>query len=149
MTCNPGESSLPVLFQFQQPTHNVAVFRGADLKNAIASGLVKGFGGSAGLSARAGKGLGLGAVVRPSAAVAVRPAPVIVKAAPVAIRRPTPVIVKPRPIAVRPAPLAVRPAPVIIKPRPVAIRPAPVYRTTPAYVEPAYIDVSYRIPLCF
>merc|ERR1719308_750972 len=86
VTSTQGESSLPVLFQFQQPTHNVAVFRGADLKNAIASGLVKGFGGSAGLGVRAGKGLGLGAVVRPS--------PVIVKAAPVAIRRPTPVIVK-------------------------------------------------------
>ena len=37
-----------MLFSFQQPTHNVAVFRGADLKNAIASGLVKGFPGASG-----------------------------------------------------------------------------------------------------
>merc|ERR1712128_204436 len=36
--------NLPVLFQFSQPGHNVAVFRGADLKKAIASGLVSGFG---------------------------------------------------------------------------------------------------------
>merc|ERR1719320_1940473 len=36
--------NLPVLFQFSQPGHNVAVFRGADLRKAIASGLVKGFG---------------------------------------------------------------------------------------------------------
>merc|ERR1719328_960036 len=35
---------LPVLFQFSHPTHNVAVFRGADLKKAIAAGVVKGFG---------------------------------------------------------------------------------------------------------
>lgn len=35
---------LPVLFKFSHPTHNVAVYRGADLKKAIAAGLVKGFG---------------------------------------------------------------------------------------------------------
>ena len=39
-------SGLPVLFQFSHPTHNVAVFRGADLKKAIAAGVVKGFGNS-------------------------------------------------------------------------------------------------------
>merc|ERR1719278_1236879 len=35
---------LPVLFQFSHPTHNVAVFRGAALKQAIADGRVTGFG---------------------------------------------------------------------------------------------------------
>ena len=54
-----ADKDLPVLFSFKQPTHNVAVFRGADLKNAIASGLVKGFGSGAGLGdggeARRGK----------------------------------------------------------------------------------------------
>ena len=40
----PQEHNLPVLFQFSHPTHNVAVFRGADLKKAIAAGIVKGFG---------------------------------------------------------------------------------------------------------
>merc|ERR1719461_701545 len=36
--------NLPVLFKFSHPTHNVAVFRGAALKQAIAAGVVKGFG---------------------------------------------------------------------------------------------------------
>merc|ERR1712027_117983 len=44
-----ADKDLPVLFSFKQPTHNVAVFRGADLKNAIAAGLVKGFGSGSGL----------------------------------------------------------------------------------------------------
>ena len=39
--------NLPVLFQFSHPTHNVAVFRGADLQRAIAAGVVKGFGAGA------------------------------------------------------------------------------------------------------
>ena len=34
---------LPVLFQFTHPTHNVAVFRGADLMEAIDAGMVMGF----------------------------------------------------------------------------------------------------------
>merc|ERR1712032_1805348 len=50
------KKDLPVLFSFKQPTHNVAVFRGADLKNAIAAGLVKGFGSGSGLGAGAGAG---------------------------------------------------------------------------------------------
>merc|ERR1712106_627951 len=36
--------NLPVLFQYEDPSHNVAVFRGAELKQAIAAGLVPGFG---------------------------------------------------------------------------------------------------------
>merc|ERR1719147_201001 len=39
-----NSKKLPVLFQFSQPSHNVAVFRGADLKKAIAAGIVPGFG---------------------------------------------------------------------------------------------------------
>merc|ERR1712106_1011392 len=39
-----NSKKLPVLFQFSQPSHNVAVFRGADLKAAIAAGIVPGFG---------------------------------------------------------------------------------------------------------
>ena len=42
------QKDLPELFKFALPTHNVAVFRGADLKKAIASGLVKGFPGASG-----------------------------------------------------------------------------------------------------
>merc|ERR1711892_1478070 len=44
-TADPQSThNLPVLFQFGQPGHNVAVFRGAQLKQAIADGLVPGFG---------------------------------------------------------------------------------------------------------
>merc|ERR1712236_79579 len=42
----PTTHNLPVLFQFSHPTHNVAVYRGAELKAAIAAGLVGGFGGA-------------------------------------------------------------------------------------------------------
>ena len=35
--------NLPVLFQYEEPGHSVAVFRGAELKQAIAAGLVPGF----------------------------------------------------------------------------------------------------------
>merc|ERR1712083_638267 len=36
--------NLPVLFQYADKAHNVAVFRGAQLRQAIAAGLVPGFG---------------------------------------------------------------------------------------------------------
>merc|ERR1712243_141605 len=36
--------NLPVLFQYADKAHNVAVFRGAELRQAIAAGLVPGFG---------------------------------------------------------------------------------------------------------
>merc|ERR1711970_217010 len=36
--------NLPVLFQYAGKAHNVAVFRGAELRQAIAAGLVPGFG---------------------------------------------------------------------------------------------------------
>merc|ERR1711892_522249 len=36
--------NLPVLFQYEEPGHSVAVFRGVQLKQAIAAGLVPGFG---------------------------------------------------------------------------------------------------------
>merc|ERR1712072_9010 len=36
--------NLPVLFQYADKAHNVAVFRGAELGQAIAAGLVPGFG---------------------------------------------------------------------------------------------------------
>jgi len=122
---------LPVLFQFQQPTHNVAVFRGADLKNAIAAGLVKGFGASgAGESgsgaARAGKKLVVSAPVAP-VVKAVVPAPVVVHR-PVVHHAPTPVVVH-------------RPAPVVVH-RPVVPAPAPVvtYKPAPKVAYKPYVD---------
>merc|ERR1712083_634052 len=41
---NISKHNLPVLFQYEEPGHSVAVFRGAELKQAIAAGLVPGFG---------------------------------------------------------------------------------------------------------
>merc|ERR1712215_44730 len=46
MTPPVPKHNLPVLFQFSHPTHNVAVYRGAELKAAIAAGLVGGVGGA-------------------------------------------------------------------------------------------------------
>merc|ERR1711913_237299 len=46
--------NLPVLFQYEEPGHSVAVFRGAELRQAIAAGLVPGFGN---LGGRTGKDL--------------------------------------------------------------------------------------------
>merc|ERR1711936_740070 len=51
-----SKHNLPVLFQFSHPTHNVAVFRGAALKQAIAAGVVKGFGSLGGDSDAANAG---------------------------------------------------------------------------------------------
>merc|ERR1712055_245271 len=52
--CRPQDHNLPVLFSFSQPSHNVAVFRGAALQNALNSGAIQGFGnlghGRSGLS---------------------------------------------------------------------------------------------------
>merc|ERR1712055_212376 len=52
--CRPQDHNLPVLFSFSQPSHNVAVFRGAALQNALNSGAIQGFGnlghGNGGLS---------------------------------------------------------------------------------------------------
>merc|ERR1719480_719323 len=107
-----ADKDLPVLFSFKQPTHNVAVFRGADLKNAIAAGLVKGFGSGSGLGG-AGAGAGAGRegksvkIVAASAVAPIRvaPAPVVVKPAPVVAYKPAPVVTyAPKPVAYAPAP---------------------------------------------
>merc|ERR1712058_201609 len=44
VSCQKVPHNLPVLFQYADQKHNVAVFRGAELKQAIAAGLVPGFG---------------------------------------------------------------------------------------------------------
>merc|ERR1712128_251946 len=63
--------NLPVLFQFSQPGHNVAVFRGAQLKQAIADGLVSGFGNLG----RSGKSVDDGAAAAAANTYATTPAP--------------------------------------------------------------------------
>merc|ERR1712117_34444 len=131
----PAGKDLPVLFQFAQPTHNVAVFRGADLKNAIAAGLVKGFGAGAGVVAAPA----VAPIVKVAPRPAVIPAPVVTRVAPVVHR--APVVVKPAPVVVKPAPVVVKPAPVVAykpAPAPVAYAPAPKVAYKP-YVDP-YAD---------
>merc|ERR1711887_263603 len=63
--------NLPVLFQYEGPTHSVAVFRGAQLRQAIAAGLVPGFGN---LGSRAGKKIDTTADARAAAEARARAA---------------------------------------------------------------------------
>merc|ERR1711976_821795 len=137
----PAGKDLPVLFQFAQPTHNVAVFRGADLKNAIAAGLVKGFGSGAGAGVVAAPAVA--PVVKVAPRPAVIPAPVVVKAAPV-VR--APVVVKTAPVvssyAPAPAVTSYAPATVAYKPAPkVAYRPY----VDPYADEPAVYSYEYAV----
>jgi len=148
---------LPVLFQFSHPTHNVAVFRGAALKQAIAAGVVKGFGslGSDSDAANAGAeedrdgrsdegddGEGAGSYAAPPTTTAPPPPP------PTTTTPPPPppttqAYVAPVTVAPSyPAPVVYRPAPVykpavVYKPAPVVYKPAPAYKP---YVD-QYADV--------
>merc|ERR1711892_416211 len=71
-TADPQSThNLPVLFQFSQPGHNVAVFRGAQLIQAIADGLVPGFGNLG----RSGKSVDDGAAAAAANTYATTPAP--------------------------------------------------------------------------
>jgi len=127
-----GDSQLPVLFQFSQPSHNVAVFRGADLQKARAAGLVSA--GATGLSTG-------GYRAPPPAPRAYRPAPVY-KPAPAPAPK---VVYKPAPapkVVYKPAP-----APkVVYKPAPapkVVYKPAPApYKPAPAYAQPIYNEAD-------
>merc|ERR1719341_2217762 len=114
-----ADRDLPVLFQFSQPSHNVAVFRGADLERAKAAGLIKGFGGAA--------------AKKPDPAPATA-APAAYKPAPTPVYKPAPA-----PVVYKPAPT---PAPVVYKPAPVVYKPAPAYKPAASYVEPAYNDAD-------
>merc|ERR1712106_339997 len=108
-----NSNKLPVLFQFSQPSHNVAVFRGADLKKSIAAGIVPGFGnlrsGANSDEDREGRSDDdSDSAATAAAASAPSPAPVIKV---VSTYTPAPVIVKPAPVVYRPAPVVYSPAP--------------------------------------
>ena len=136
----------------------MAVFRGADLKNAIAAGLVKGFGSGSGLggagaggdAARSGKSV---KIVAAPAVAPIVPAKVVVKA-PVVAYAPKPVVTyAPRPVvAYAPKPVvtyAPKPAPVVVKTPVVSYAPAPKVAYKP-YVdqyadEPAYYTYEYAV----
>jgi len=165
----PQKHNLPVLFQFSQPSHSVSVFRGADLKKAIAAGIVPGF-GSLGNSAnsadsdedREGRSEGgddgdddsvaasyvepateapttVAPYVPPTTTVAPTPAPT---AAPIKIVS----SYSSAPVVYKPAPLVYRPAPVVhYKPAPLVYKPAPlVYKPAPVVYKPAPAPVVYK-----
>merc|ERR1719339_912841 len=132
-----ADRDLPVLFQFSQPSHNVAVFRGADLERAKAAGLIKGFGGAAAKKPAPAPATAAPAAYKPAPTPAYKPAP-----APVVYRpAPAPVVYRPAPT---PAPVVYKPAPVVYKPAPapVVYKPAPAYKPAASYVEPAYNDAD-------
>jgi len=128
------QPNLPVLFSFSQPSHNVAVFRGADLQRAIASGAVKGFGGLAAGAGGLGLGHGLGHGHDLGHGVAVHhSAPVV--AAPAVVHS-TPVAVAHRPVPVYHPVTPTR----VVHHRPIAtVATAPV---AAAYVDPYYNDLA-------
>merc|ERR1712025_847380 len=153
------DHNLPVLFQFSQPSHNVAVFRGADLKKAIAAGLVPGFGSlgnsansagngdegrdgrsddgdDSGDSSDGGDGVAPSSYVEPATEAPTTAAPVTTAAPTTA---PTLKIVS----SYRPAPVVYRPAPVVYK-QPVIYKPAPVVYKQPLVYKPAPAPVVYN-----
>merc|ERR1712025_666883 len=133
-----NKKGLPVLFQFSQPSHNVAVFRGAELKAAIAAGIVPGFGSLNKAAASASDENREGRSDDDSDADASADASTAADtddATPVAAPSPAPALKVVS--SYRPAPVVYKPAPVIYKPAPVVYNPAPapvVYRPAPAPV---------------
>merc|ERR1739844_431066 len=168
---------LPVLFQFSHPTHNVAVFRGAALKQAIAAGVVKGFGslGSDSDSDAAnagaeedrdgrsddGEGEGAGSYAAPPTTTAPPPPPPTTTTPPppppttqayVAPVTVAPTSPAPAPVVYRPAPVykpvVYKPAPVVYKPAPVVYKPAPVAYKPAATYKP-YVDQYADVPAVY
>ena len=135
-----GDSNLPVLFQFSQPSHSVSVFRGADLERAKAAGLINGLG--------AGGSSGAYAVAAP----APPPPPPVVEAPlpPPPPPPPAPIVYRPAPapLVYRPAPPPVvyqpAPAPVVYRPAPVAYNPPPPPPPAPVAYKPAYVEPEYN-----
>ena len=124
------QPNLPVLFSFSQPSHNVAVFRGADLQRAIASGAVRGFGGAGGLGLHSGVGVGHQLAVHQTPAL-VAPAPALVHSTPVIpVARPTVPVYHP------PTRLV---SPVVHQSHPAVVA-APA--TTATYVDPYYSELA-------
>jgi len=135
------QPNLPVLFSFSQPSHNVAVFRGADLQRAIASGAVKGFGGLGhGLGRGHGHGHGLGVAVHHHSAPVVSTAPAVVHSTPA-------IAVAPRPVPVYHPVLTTR----VVTPTTRVVAPIaalvvhhrrPIATVASAYVDPYYNDLA-------
>jgi hypothetical protein len=136
-----GDSNLPVLFSYSQPSHSVSIFRGADLERLKGSGL------------GAGGGYPVAAPAPPPPVLPPPPPPPAAHPPPPPPPPPAPVVYRPAPapLVYQPAPAPIvykpAPAPIVYKPPPAPIiynpPPAPVaYRPAPAYVEPEYYDVN-------
>jgi len=158
--------NLPVLFQFSQPGHNVAVFRGADLKKAIASGLVSGFGSLGGSASDGSYGKSDDGSSDASYATTQAPPPPTTTAPPpptttayvapttaAPVYTPAPRVYTPAPVVYRPAPVEYKPvpAPFVYKPAPspIVYKPAPapiVYKPAPAPIvyKPAPAPIVYK-----
>jgi len=165
--------NLPVLFQFSHPTHNVAVFRGAQLKQAIEAGLVTGFGnaggdateGREGRSEEGGDGSSEDATATsyaiPTTTTPPPPPPTTTTAAYVApttaapVYKPSRFVYTPTSNVYKPAPAPIiykpAPAPIVYKPAPAPIvyKPAPapiVYKPAPAPIvyKPAPAPIVYK-----
>ena len=117
------QPDLPVLFSFSQPSHNVAVFRGADLQRAIASGAVRGFG------AASSGGLGVSGVGHHGVAFHHR-APIVA----------TPAVVHPIPVATVAHPVYHPPAPTRVVAPVVHHSHVPTLAAT--YVDPHFNDLA-------
>jgi len=177
VSCALGQENshkLPVLFQFSQPTHNVAVFRGADLKKAIAAGIVPGFGNlkngassdedregrsdddsdaTAAAAADAAAAVAADAAAADAADAAAADA-AAADAAAAAVSAPKPALkivstYTPAPVVYKPAPVVYRPAPAPVvyrpAPAPVVYRPAPVvYKSSPAPIAYKPAPVAYK-----
>ena len=160
-----ADRNLPVLFSYSQPSHSVAIYRGADLVKAQAAGL---FGGlKTGASSGAGDSSSYATPAPPTYPTTTTAAPTTTTTAaptpapytpapytpaPVAYKpiepiryRPAPKVYKPAPVVYKPAPAPIvyRPAPVVYKPAPVVYKPAPVaYKPAPVAYKPA--PVAYK-----
>merc|ERR1712227_1185133 len=125
-------SGLPVLFQFSHPTHNVAVSRGADLKNAIAAGVVKGF-GSLDADDDSNAAADDDQEDREGRSDDGEEDDGSSYAAPATTEAPTPAPTTAPPVEYNYKPVTYKPV--------VVYKPAPVYAPAPSYAEPSYADV--------
>ena len=156
-----ANAALPVLYRVDQPNSNVVVFRGAQVAQAQAAGLLPG-----------GPAKASPPVAKPTPAPYVAPTTPYVPPPP-PTTTPPPTTVKPAPPptpAYRPAPTpAYRPAPIIYhKPAPTIVykpappvvykpvpkvvykpAPAPAYKPAPATYAPAYANVGHLFPIKF
>merc|ERR1712168_1750799 len=139
------KSTLPVLYRVDQDHSNVVVFRGADVANAAAAGLIKGYKPAPTTAAPPTPA----PYVPPTTTYAPYVPPTTTTTTTTTTPPPPPpptTTTTPKPTPVyKPAPVVYKPAPVAYKPAPVVYKPAPVVHK-PTYAEPQYpaVDPNYN-----